>query len=177
MNGWDAVFFPPSKRYAHEMALRLRMIAGARRLSRIRARNVFAQLCGYGDWDDLDDNLMNDRITVTVWDDELDPDTFSERMDMQIGPVVAALHISVNRAMAILDALQPSRRQHAPTNDGLDDFCAKFDEWLVHTRPLSVFPTSRKLPRTAAQLREMVRDCPTLYRKAPKPSGTARKRF
>ncbi|CAB3736780.1 hypothetical protein [Paraburkholderia rhynchosiae] len=132
MNGWDAVFFPPSKRYAEEKALRLRLMTGVRRLSTIRARDVFALMCGYADWDDLDDNLVNDRTTVTVWDDELDPDTFSERMDMQLGPLAAALHVSVNRAMAILDALQPSQRPDAPTVDG---FCAKFDEWLVHMRP------------------------------------------
>ncbi|MFL9889335.1 hypothetical protein P0D71_07210 [Paraburkholderia sp. RL17-383-BIF-A] len=147
MNGWDAVFFPPSKRYGEEMAQRLRLVAGVRRLSTIRARNIFARMCGYGDWDDLGDNLMNDRITVTVWDDELDPDTFGERMDMQLGPLVAALHVSVNRAMAILDALQPSRRQHSPTDDGLDDFCAKFDEWRVHMRTLPVRPTSKKIAK------------------------------
>jgi hypothetical protein len=177
MNGWDAVFFPPSKRYAEEMAQRLRLIAGVRRLSTIRARNIFALMCGYGDWDDLDDNLMNDRITITVWDDELDPDTFSERMDMQLGPLVAALHVSVNRAMAILGALQPSQRQHAPTDDGLDDFCAKFDEWLVRMRPLSVSPTPRKLPGAAAQLGKMVCDGPAVCGKPWKPSGTAHKRF
>jgi hypothetical protein len=135
MNGWDAVFVPPSKRYAEEMAQRLRLVAGVRRLSTIHARDLFALMCGYADWDDLDDNFVNDRTIVTVWDDELDPGTFSERLDMQLGPLVAALHVSVNRAMAILDALQPSQRPNAPTVDGPDDFYAKFDEWLVHMRP------------------------------------------
>lgn len=143
LNQWDAVFFPPSARYAELMAEKLTSIPHHR--SPAQCRDAFGKLCGYWSWDDLIENLATDKVTTTVWDDEVDVGTLGERRDVQITGVSDGLHVSEAQAASILEMLEPSRRPRVPSDEDLDDFCARFDSWILRARQLGLSRVQRKL--------------------------------
>jgi hypothetical protein len=62
MNGWDAVFFPPSREFADHTAHTLRTLKVAGRIGPLRAKDLVARMYGYKDWSDLLENISTEPL-------------------------------------------------------------------------------------------------------------------
>ncbi|WP_250481712.1 hypothetical protein [Caballeronia sp. NCTM5] len=129
MNGWDAVFFPPSAAFAAKSAKRLMAANLIGRVTMQHARDVVARIYGFTDWAELHENIMTDRVLVAVWDDELSENVLSERREIQIAALMSEPAMTEARARFILDWMKPSDRMWCLPKEDLDDFCRRLDGW------------------------------------------------
>jgi hypothetical protein len=138
MNGWDAVFFPPSLAFADSKAMQLKFVLRRRRrLPLVDARDLIARIYGFADWCELRDDFLIDPTSTTVWDAELDSGTLQERKAIQINAITAGLRVPDLYARFILDDLNLSAQQPPSPSDNVQDFVNKFDEWLADMRNIS----------------------------------------
>ncbi|MDR6478734.1 hypothetical protein J2778_006241 [Paraburkholderia graminis] len=129
MNGWDAVFFPPSAAFAADSAKRLLANNLIGRVTLHHAKDVIARIYGFTDWAALYENILTDHVSVAVWDDELSEGTLFERMCIQIAALMSEPSMTEARARFVLDQAKPTDRIWCSPKGDLDDFCRRLDGW------------------------------------------------
>lgn len=129
MNGWDAVFFPPSAAFAADSAKRLLATNLMGRVPVQHAKDVIARIYGFTDWADLDENTLTDHVSVAVWDDELSEESLLERMCIQITALMREPSMTEARARLILAQAKPTDRMWCLATEDLQDFCRRLDGW------------------------------------------------
>jgi hypothetical protein len=100
----EGVFTPPSYLDFRVRAMRLRRAVGAGVLSRMRAYQLFSQLCGYESFRQLRRVLVSDNIPSPRWDIQLSEIELEMRRQAQIAVLVSTLPMSEVEAVNLLNS-------------------------------------------------------------------------